>query len=77
MNISVAGAKRMVTDSFQWCLVTRSSTHKLKYRKLHLNMRKNFFTLRVAEHQSRLPREAMESASPDVSLLDGHIACVL
>jgi len=29
--------------------------HKQKRRKLHLNMRKTFFTLRVTEHWNRLP----------------------
>lgn len=42
---------------------TRSSGHKLNDKKCHLNMRKNFFTLRVAEHWERLPREGVDSPS--------------
>lgn len=40
---------------------TRSSGHKLKYRKLCLNMRKKFFMLKVTEHGNRLSREDVES----------------
>jgi len=44
----------------------RSNRHKLKPRKFRLNMRKNFFTLRVIEPWNRLPREAVESPSLEI-----------
>jgi len=44
---------------------TRGSGHKLKQRKLQLNMRKNF-PLRVTEHWNRLPREVVESPSLEI-----------
>jgi len=45
---------------------TRGNRHKLKHRKFHLTMRKNFFTLRVTEHWPRLPREVVESPSLEI-----------
>ncbi|KFQ87813.1 hypothetical protein N337_13692, partial [Phoenicopterus ruber ruber] len=37
--------------------------HKLEPRKFCLNMRRNFFTVRVTEPWHRLPREGVESPS--------------
>ncbi|KFV78810.1 hypothetical protein N308_15644, partial [Struthio camelus australis] len=40
--------------------------HKLKHAKFHLNLRKNFLTVRVTEHWNRLPREVVESPSLEI-----------
>jgi len=42
---------------------TKGNRQKMKLRKLHLNMRKNFFPLRMAEYWNRLPREFVECPS--------------
>jgi len=54
---------------------TRGNGHKLKLRKLQLNMRKNFFPLRVTEPWPRLPRGAVES--PSLEIFKPHLDKVL
>jgi len=45
------------------------------HRKFHLNMRKNFFALRLTEPWPRLPREVVES--PSLEIFKTHLDKVL
>ncbi|KGL72716.1 hypothetical protein N309_12108, partial [Tinamus guttatus] len=40
--------------------------YKLKHRKFHLHVRKNFFSVRVTEHWNRLPREVVDAPSLEI-----------
>jgi len=58
---------------------TRGNGHRLKQRKLQLNLRKNFFPLRVTEPWPRLPREAVESPPLEIfkTCLDAVLCSLL
>ncbi|KAJ7409036.1 hypothetical protein BTVI_58141 [Pitangus sulphuratus] len=45
---------------------TRGNGRKRMNRKFHLNMRMNFSTVQVTMHCNRLPREVVESPSPEI-----------
>ena len=44
----------------------RGNGHKLEHRKLLTNIWKSFFTVRVTEHWNRLPKEIVDSRSPEI-----------
>jgi len=57
----------------------RGKRHKQKHRKFQLNMRKDFFTLRLTKHWNRQPRGAVESPSLGIfkRLLDAVLCNLL
>lgn len=66
-NVPKAGAKRMEPD-FPVVPSNRTggNSHKADLKVFHINIRKDFFILRAAEHWNGLPREAMPSPSLDI-----------
>ncbi|KAK4810930.1 hypothetical protein QYF61_013338 [Mycteria americana] len=48
---------------------------KLKHKRFHLNIRKQFFTVRVTKHWNRLPREVVEF--PSLEIFKSHLEMVL
>jgi len=54
---------------------TRGSGHKLKHGRFPLNIRKQFFTVRVIEHWNKLPREVVKC--PPSEILRSHLDLVL
>ncbi|KFP17677.1 hypothetical protein Z169_10890, partial [Egretta garzetta] len=58
---------------------TRGNGYRLRRKRFQLNMRKNFFTLRVMEHWNRLPRGVVSSPSLEIfkALLDSVLCNLL
>ena len=57
----------------------RGNGHSLECRKFHMNVSKKLFTVRVAEHWNRLPREAVEAPSVEIFItcLDSFLCNLL
>lgn len=56
---------------------TRYNYHESEHNNFHLKVRKNFFTLGIAEHQHRLPREVMKCPSGDIRTHSDTFLCHL
>lgn len=74
IHISKAGARLFSMVPCNWM---RSSGYKLKHKKFHLNIRKNFFTLRAAEHWNRLQGIHEVCLSGDWTQLDAFLSNLL
>ncbi|KFO71019.1 hypothetical protein N303_09208, partial [Cuculus canorus] len=53
--------------------------YKLERGRFRLDMRRNFFTMRVVRHWHRLPREAVDAPSLEVfkARLDGALGSLI
>lgn len=66
----VGGSNNIRARLFSMVPMDRTSVsgHELKHKKFHLNIRKYFFTVRMAEHWDQLRRLVVESSSLDTVL---------
>ena len=67
-NVYRSSVKMRGPGSFQRCTMTEQGSygHKLNHGKFHLNMKKNFITVRVTEHWNKLQEEAVETPSLEI-----------
>ena len=68
----------MTIGSSQWYMVIGQEAVTKNEHKFHKNMQKNF-TVRVTEHQNRLPREVVQSPSMEIfkTHLDAYLCDLL
>lgn len=52
-----------------------SVDHKLEHRRFYLNLKKDFFTVKVTEQWNKLPREAVESPLEIFKIFPDTLLC--